>query len=150
MQSFLRTFSLLLILQTSCKEKLAEPEHFFGTIDLTEGNYKLVGLGLEGLWVDDFRNFYVDDLTTLQKMQRQWIFEYSVPPTACGYGYKLKLLKDTTVIKGAFVNIDCEYMSAKGHPWRYFPANYLTDHKANFKRLTDEQRNEIESMSGKK
>jgi hypothetical protein len=149
MRSFIKTISLLILI-TSCKEKLSEPEHFFGTIDLRDGNYKLVGFGLEGLWVDDFRNFYVDDLTTLQKMQRQWIFEYAVPPSPCGYGYKLKLMRDTIVINEALVNIDCEYMNANEQPWRYFPANYLTDHKASFKRFTEEDRSAIESMDGKK
>jgi len=136
---YLLFLSSVVVLLTSCKQRLDEFEPFFGTADLSKGNYKLIGIGLEGLWVDDFRNFYIDDVQTLQQMQNQWVLDYSVPATACGYGYYLKLVKDTVVIKEAYVNLECEYLYSKEHPWRSFPANYLTDHKASFKTLSEAQ-----------
>ena len=129
------TFCLFLLL--SCRQKLEQKEEFFEGTDLTVGIYRLEGIGLEGGWVNDFRNFYIDNLPTLQKIKDQWVFEYTVPPSSCGYGYKLRLLRDKIIIKEAFVNIECEYISVNGNPWRYFPSNFLTDHRASFKRFTN-------------
>ena len=116
-----------------CKEKLSEEYRFFGNRDLKSGDYKLIVIGTEGSWIEDYRNFYIDDVETLCQMQEQWVFKYKTTPQACGYGYNIRLVYKDKVLEEKSVNIDCEYMTG----WIFFPRNYLTDHIHSFKRMPD-------------
>jgi len=128
-----------------CKEKLSEEYDFFGGKDLSNGKYKLLVYGTEGEWIDDFQDFYIDDITTLQNMQKQWTFKYKTDPWACGYGYFLKFVDDKSVLNRKAVNIDCEYLAG----WIYFPRNYLEDHKSSFKRMSDQDKKEFKKYNSK-
>lgn len=118
-----------------CTEKLPEKIHFFDSIDLKSGEYKLLVYGLEGLWIEDYRDFYIDDVKTLEKMKKQWVFTRKVDPKPCGYGYSIYLVNNDSILKKIWVNIDCEY----GSDWVKFPKRYLNGHKASFKRMTEEE-----------
>ncbi|MBD3905268.1 hypothetical protein NAL32_07265 [Chryseobacterium sp. Ch-15] len=122
---------LSLTIVSNCNEKLSQPISFFEDYDLTSGKYKLEIYHVEGEIIDDFKNFYIDDPETLNKMKKQWIFKYKSEVMPCGFGYELHLIEDKKVIKKTLINIDCEYMSG----WVYFPKEYLTDHKNHFKRI---------------
>ena len=124
-----------LILFAGCYEKLSNKITFFEGYDFSTGDYKLLVFGLEGLWIDDYIDFYIDDIETLQKMQKQWVFKYKTDVMACGYGYNVMLVDSNEVVEETWVNIesDCEYMSG----WIRFPKSYLSDHKTHFKRMTE-------------
>ncbi len=125
----------LLVLLTSCKKRLENPLSFFGNSELKEGKYKLIGVAMEGQHIEGFGSFYIDDLTTLQKMSEQWKFEYKSEPMACGFGYELSFLKDTVVLNHGLLNLECGYLNTDQQNWLYFPSNYLTDHVSKFKKL---------------
>lgn len=127
---------ILIIISTislfsSCKEKLSKSVSFFEDYDLNSGRYRLEVNQVEGQIIGDFKNFYIDDIATLIKMQKQWVFKYKSSVKSCGYGYSIALKENSKTIKQSFINIDCEYMSG----WIYFPKEYLTDHKNHFKRI---------------
>lgn len=131
----LKSTLLLLILLTlfGCKEKLPEEYRFFGNHNISSGDYKLKVIGTQGTWIENYRDFYIDDLETLERMQEQWVFNYKTTPMSCGYGYNIGLYHNDTLVESKSVNIECEYMSG----WIYFPSNYLTDHIQSFKRMSD-------------
>ncbi|WP_131725552.1 MULTISPECIES: hypothetical protein [unclassified Chryseobacterium] len=118
-------------LLSSCREKLTEPISFFENYDLSSGRYRLDFYNIDGVAIDNFKNFYIDDPTTLLKIQLQWIFKYKSDIQPCGYGYSIELKENNKVIKQTLINLDCEYMSG----WIHFPKEFLTDHKNHFKTL---------------
>lgn len=128
---FLLIVSLLFIL-SGCKDKLKEEYHFFKSENLNSGNYKLLVYGLEGEIIDDYIDFYIDDISTLKQMQKQWIFKYKSEVMPCGYGYRVVLVNEKEIINEKYINIDCQYMSG----WIYFPKKYLSDYKSSFKKMT--------------
>lgn len=85
---------LSLTILSNCKEKLKQPISFFEDYDLTSGKYKLEIYHVEGEIIDDFKNFYIDDSETLNKMKKQWIFKYKSEVMPCGFGYELHLIED--------------------------------------------------------
>ena len=131
---------LLLTLLTlfGCKERLSEEYRFFGNYDLKNGDYKLIVIGTEGAWIEDYCDFYIDDVETLERMQDQWVFKYKTTPMSCGYGYNIRLVNEDKTVEEKSVNVDCEYMTG----WIFFPKNYLTDHIQSFKRMNDSLINE--------
>lgn len=119
-----------------CKERLSEEYKFFGNHDLSSGDYKLIVFGTEGARIEDYRDFYIDDIETLERMQKQWVFKYKTTPMSCGYGYNIRLVSKDKILEEKSVNVDCEYMTG----WIFFPRNYLTDHIESFKRMNDSLR----------
>ena len=107
---------------TSC---LDEKVVFFEGIDFESGDYKILVYGMEGEWIEDYRDFYIDDIKTLKKMKRQWVFRWKSDVMPCGYGYSLLLVNQSEIIKRTSINIDCGYMSG----WIRFPKRYLSAHK---------------------
>ncbi|MBL4754371.1 MAG: hypothetical protein JKY52_12355 [Flavobacteriales bacterium] len=136
-QILLNIFLILLLI--GCQEKLEAEYVFFEDCDFDTGGYKLLVYGDEGEWIEDYRDFYIDDVETLKRMQKQWVFKYKSDVKPCGYGYHLKLVDGKKVLKSKSVNIDCEYMSG----WVYFPKLYLTEHKNSFKKMTESDREEF-------
>jgi len=130
-----------IILLCSCRGRLPEEIKFFENYDLSTGGYKLLVFGEEGQWIDDYRDFYIDDTEVLRKMQKQWVFKYQSDIMACGYGYLIMLVDRDNVLKEVAVNIecDCEYMTG----WVYFPRRYLSDYKTHFKRMTEIEKKEF-------
>lgn len=99
-------------------------------------NYKLLVCGQEGEHIDNYSDFYIDDVQTLQEIKKQWVFKNKSKVSPCGYGYSVVLVDDKAILKKTLVNIDCEYMSG----WIYFPKAYLEDHKGSFKKMTDDDK----------
>lgn len=122
---------LTILMFLGCKEKLSEPISFFEQYDFNSREYSIEFYGLEGRRIDDFNNFYINDVETLNKMKKQWVFTSKSHVMPCGYGYGLNLIKDNKVVKKALINIDCEYMDG----WIHFPKEYLEDHKSHFIRM---------------
>lgn len=124
------TFSIL-----SCKEKLEKELIFFENIDFDSGDYKIYVFASEGTWIDDYMDFVIEDIETLNEIKERWVFKEKLPPTACGYGYNLKLVDKEKIIKSFSINIDCEYMTG----WIVFPKEYLSDYKHSFIKLNENQ-----------
>ena len=122
-----------------CKERLDKEYRFFGDHDVQNGSYKLLVFGSEGTWIDDYRDFYIDDPATLSKMKDQWIFKYRTDMMLCGFGYIVKLVDEDKIVAETAINLDCEYIEG----WIYFPEDYLRDHISSFKRLTESERDEL-------
>lgn len=141
MRKFLAQVVLLLLIlsTTSCYESLDRKVVYFAEIDFESGNYKLLVYGMEGEWIEDYRDFYIDDIQTLNRMKRQWVFTKKSDEMPCGYGYSLKLVNQSEILKSTSINIDCEYMSG----WIRFPRKYLEDHKKSFKRMTEVEKTEF-------
>jgi len=127
-------------------ERLPSEIKFFENYDLSTGEYKLLVFGTEGEWIDDYRDFYIDDIEVLKKMQKEWVFKYKSDILACGYGYIVMLVNSDEVLKEVAVNIDCEYMTG----WIRFPKRYLSNYKAHFKRMTEIEKKEFEEKYTKK
>ena len=119
----------------SCKQKLEEPYSFFGDHDLKNGNYKLVGIGMEGQQINGFKNFSIDDSNTLVEMQKKWVFDHKINAMSCGFDYEIQLLKDSILINQGFVNLECGYLNTKQQKWLYFPPEYLSNYTSVFKQL---------------
>jgi len=132
-------FISIVLLFAGCK-RLPSEIKFFENYDFSTGEYKLLVFGTEGDWIDDYRDFYIDDIEVLKKMQKQWVFKYKTKTWACGYGYIVMLVDSNEVLKEAEVNIDCKYMTG----WIRFPKRYLSNHKAHFKRMTEIEKKEFE------
>lgn len=133
MKTVVKLFYVMFIftLIFSCKEKLAEPISYFENYDFNSGEYIIKVYGLEGRHIDNFNNFYISDVETLNKIKKQWVFTDKSHVMPCGYGYSLNVIKDSIVVKKALINIDCEYMDG----WIHFPKEYLEDHKSHFIRM---------------
>ena len=78
---------------------------FFGDHDLKHGNYKLVGIGMEGQQINGFKNFSIDDSNTLVEMQKKWVFDHKINAMSCGFDYEIQLLKEKKLVYYCF--IDC-------------------------------------------
>ena len=141
MKFYPKILFISIILLCSCRGRLPEEIIFFENCNLSTGEYKLLVFGEEGQWIDDYRDFYIDDTEVLKKMQKQWVFKYQSDILACGYGYSIMLVDKDKVIKEVAVNIecDCEYMTG----WVYFPIRYLSDYKTHFKRMTEIEKKEF-------
>ena len=135
----------IILLFIGC-EKLPSEIKFFENYDLSTGEYKLLVFGTEGEWIDDYRNFYIDDIGVLKKMQKEWVFKYKSDILACGYGYIVMLVNADEVLKEVAVNIECEYMTG----WVRFPKQYLSNHKKHFKRMTELEKREFEEKYTKR
>jgi len=135
----------IILLFVGC-ERLPNKIKFFENYDLSTGEYKLLVFGTEGEWIDDYRDFYIDDIEVLKKMQKEWIFKYKSDILACGYGYVVMLVNRDEVLKEVAVNIECEYMTG----WIRFPKKYLSNYKAHFKRMTEIEKKEFEEKYTKK
>ncbi|MDD3771039.1 MAG: hypothetical protein RBT46_07630 [Weeksellaceae bacterium] len=126
----------------SCSEKLPKEISFFENYDVKNGKYKVLVYGSEGEWIEDYKDFYIDDVKTLDKMKRQWVFNKKSDVMPCGYGYNIYLVDEENILKNVAVNIECEYMSS----WIKFPKKYLTKHQKYFKRMTEEDKTKFEAI----
>nr|WKN37410.1 hypothetical protein K4G66_01640 [Tunicatimonas sp. TK19036] len=122
---------LLVIDLVGCHEKLDEELVYFEDVDFSSGDYKIYVFATEGEWIEDYKNFIIDDIEILNEIKKRWVFEHKIPPSACGYGYNLKLVDNEKIVKSTSINVDCEYMSG----WIEFPKEYLSDYKSAFERL---------------
>ena len=127
---------LFIISSISCSEKLPNEISFFENYEVENGKYKLYVIGTEGEWIEDYRDFYIDDIETLKKMKTQWVFKEKSEVMPCGYGYILYLVNDKEVLKSEAINIDCEYMTG----WIKFPREYISDYKNQFIRLNESEK----------
>ena len=127
-------------------EKLPSEIKFFENYDLSTGEYKLLVFGTEGEWIDDYQDFYIDDIKVLKKMRKEWVFKHKSDILACGYGYIVMLVNADEVLKEVAVNIECEYMTG----WVRFPKQYLSNHKKHFKRMTELEKKEFEERYTKR
>ncbi len=125
----------ILLTLTSCSSKFS----FFENYDLSSGKYKVLVFADEGDWIENYRNFYIDDIETLIKMKKQWVFNQKSEVMPCGYGYNIYLVDEDTILKNISVNIDCEYMTG----WWKFPKEYLTKHKSSFKVMSEKELSEF-------
>lgn len=133
-KKLIQIITLIVVLSmTSCYKSLDEKIVFFEGIDFDSGNYKLLVYGTEGDWIEDYQDFYIDDIQTLNEIKKQWVFTKKSDAMPCGYGYNLELVNQSKILKSTSINIDCEYMSG----WIRFPKKYLTDHKKSFKKMTE-------------
>ena len=62
-------FVFIIALFTGC-EKLPSKIKFFENYDLSTGEYKLLVFGTEGEWIDDYRDFYIDEIGVLKKCRK--------------------------------------------------------------------------------
>lgn len=122
-----------------CTESLDKEIVFFDKIDFNSGNYKIYVFASEGAWIKDYKDFVIEDIETLNKIKDKWVFKNKVPPTSCGYGYNLKLVDTTNILKSVNINFDCEYMSG----WIQFPKEYLSEFTESFKPLTKKDINDF-------
>lgn len=90
---------IFVLLFSGCNEKLTEEIWFFEDYDVENGEYKLVGYGLEGETIEGYDNFYIDDTETLKKMKKQWVFNKKSKIQPCGYGYALYLVDENEILK---------------------------------------------------
>jgi hypothetical protein len=127
---------ILSLFISGCKEKLEIEYSFFNNIEVEKGKHKLLVFPLEGEIIDDFTHFYIEDVSTLKKMQQEWVFKHKSDIMPCGYGYLLMLVDEDSIINKKSINIDCEYMSG----WIYFPKKYLTDYKKSFIKMNESQK----------
>ena len=132
-------FLMLSLFISGCKEKLEIEYSFFNNIELEKGKHKLLVFPLEGEIIDDFTHFYIEDISTLKKMQQEWVFKHKSDIMPCGYGYLLMLVDEDSIINKESINIDCEYMSG----WIYFPKKYLTDYQKSFIKMNESQKAEF-------
>lgn len=132
-------FLMLSIFISGCIEKLEKEYSFFNNIELEKGKHKLLVYPLEGEFIDDFKHFYIEDISTLKEMQQEWIFKHKSDIMPCGYGYSLLLVDENSIINKKNVNIDCEYMSG----WIHFPKHYLTDYKKSFIKMNESKKAEF-------
>ena len=135
-------YIFLVFVVTGCREKLDREFVFFKDCNLDNGNYKLLVYATEGEWIDDYRDFYIDDVETLKRMQKQWIFRHKAEVMSCGYGYRLQLVDEKRILLSKSVNIECEYMSG----WIYFPEAYLKEHKESFKKMTESDKDNFKEI----
>ncbi|SFN60918.1 hypothetical protein SAMN05421741_10817 [Paenimyroides ummariense] len=132
-------FSLVLFI--GCSEKLPNEVYFFENYEVENGKYKLFVIGTEGEWIDDYKDFYIDDIETLKKMKTQWIFSEKSEVMPCGYGYIIYLVNKKEVLKSEAINIECEYMSG----WIKFPKKYITEYKDKFVRMSESEKLNFEN-----
>ena len=138
-------FVSIILLFAGCK-RLPSEVKFFENYDLSTGEYKLLVFGIEGEWIDDYRDFYIDDIEVLKEMQKQWVFKYKSDILACGYGYIVMLVNNDELLKEVAVNVECEYMTG----WIRFPKSYLSNYKTHFKRMAEVEKKEFEKKYKKK
>ena len=102
----------------------------FSSIDFKEGGYRLVGkfTTLRGEpFSSSVRSFYIDDISTLEKIQKNWIFQKPGNYFACGYHYNLVLTKKGKTIQTFSINLECHEIAFG--PAFYFKPTLLTDLK---------------------
>lgn len=102
----------------------------FKSIDFNEGGYRLVGkfttLRNEP-FSSEVGSFYIDDISTLEKIQKNWIFQKPGNYFACGYHYNLVLTKNGKTIQTFSINLECHEIAFG--PAFYFKPILLTDLK---------------------
>lgn len=76
--------------------------------DFQKGGYTLVGLywKFEHDILKGIREFYVEDIATLEKIKREWVFYEKSALYECGYHYTIKILKDGEIIENFNINLE--------------------------------------------
>lgn len=100
----------------------------FNQIDFKEGGYRLVGKFTtlrNDAFSSNVRSFYIDDISTLEKIQKTWKFKKPGNYFACGYDYNLLLTKNGKTISAFSINLECNEIAFG--PTFYFKPNLLTD-----------------------
>jgi hypothetical protein len=102
----------------------------FKSIDINEGGYGLVGkfttLRNEP-FSSEVGSFYIDDISTLQKIQKTWKFRKPGNYFACAFHYDLILTKNGKTIQKFSINLECQEIAFG--PAFYFKPTLLTDLK---------------------
>jgi hypothetical protein len=87
----------------------------------------------EGGIIENYHEFYIDDIKTLNDIKKQWVFTKKSDIYSCGYNYSMEVIKKDSTVFCKSINVDCEYMSG----WIYFPKEFLLMHKKSFKKINE-------------
>lgn len=94
-----RLFFLIILLLSffSCRERLDNEIKYFANYDFATGKYKILIYGQEGKQIDNYSDFYIDDVQTLREIKRQWVFKNKSQVMSCGYGYSVILVDEKKI-----------------------------------------------------
>jgi hypothetical protein len=80
----------------------------FKEYDFNKGGYRILGIknditpkGLE----DTIGDFYTDDISVLNLLKKEWIFEKSISPCACGFHYSVYVCKNGIELESFGINL---------------------------------------------
>ncbi|MEP1069416.1 MAG: hypothetical protein ABJG99_11760 [Crocinitomicaceae bacterium] len=132
-------FIIASLILTSCSKKLDQEVIYFDDINFNSGNYKLYFIGTEGTYIDNYKDFKIENIYALNKIKKTWIFTERSEVMSCGYGYILYLVDGQQVLKTTGINIECEYFS----DWIKFPKKHLTDFKEYYVQIDDSELSEF-------
>ena len=93
-----------------------EPYQLLKDYNFDEGGYYLLGTRSSperNKIADSLGEWYIDDITTLNKIKKEWVFSTPGEQWACGYHYRIYLCKDGKKIDEFAVNLYCKEMLTK-------------------------------------
>ena len=110
---------------------------FLKDYDFDTGGYYLVGARSEsdpnGL-ADSLGEFYTDDIATLNRIKKEWVFKKPGKQYACGYHYIVHVCKCGQSVENFAINLNCrEIVGDKGY--FYFDIKKLRMFKDDFKKV---------------
>ena len=86
--------------------------------DFNNGGYTLLFVQQQPYKINEkeyteLSNYYIDDISTLNKIKKDWVFEKSKTMYACGYSFVIYLCKNNKLLDTFYINLDCEQISTK-------------------------------------
>jgi len=106
----------------------AKTVKLFQEYDFSQGGYALVGTITEsdrsGLR-DSLGEFFTDDPALLEEFKSTWVFTKESPRYACGYHYKIKLVRGGEELAGFRINLNCNEIVTDNYEAYFFDAQLL-------------------------
>ena len=140
-----RIFFLLfiLILFVSCSKKI----EVFNKYDFNTGDYVLYGLismGGPTEFTDRVGDFKIQDVSTLKRMQSDWVLYTTNRRMPCGYSYDFFLMKGDSCVNKFSANLECKYIIFYDFEgWYNFPPKLLHKYEKSMIKISEEEAREF-------
>ena len=132
MRLFLASLFLFILSTSSFGQ---EPYALLGGYNFDEGGYYLLGMRSSperNKIADSLGEWFIDDIATLNKIKKEWVFATTGEMYACGYHYRIYLCKDGKKVNEFSVNLYCKEMLCKDGYYFFDPA-LITSLNGSFK-----------------
>ena len=106
--------------------------------------YGLITMGSTTEFTDKVGEFKIQDISTLKRMQSDWVLYSTNKRMPCGYSYDLFLMKGDSCVNKFSVNLECEYITFDDvEDWFNFPPKLFHKYEKSMIKISEEESREI-------
>jgi hypothetical protein len=83
---------------------------------------------------ENLGEFYVDDVSILDSIKRDWVFDKPESPFACGYHYTIYVIENGKILDEFMINLECCQIVTSHGVFKFNPI-LITKYSSKYKRL---------------